>query len=120
MRHRQITFRTLLHTQKHSARRPHNECTRVWRKEGPGPRSLCSDWRCDPHRVSWEQWAMVDHLHKDAAYRPDVDGGGVRLSTQKNLWRAVPQCDHLSKRMRVCIHVYACMCVCIHVFACVG
>ena len=50
------------------------------------------------HRVAWEQWPMVDHLHKDAANGPDVHWGGVGLGTQQDLRGAVPQRHHLQQK----------------------
>ena len=37
----------------------------------------------------------VVHTCKDAASRPDVNGGGVDLSPHQDLWRSVPQCHYL-------------------------
>ena len=37
-----------------------------------------------------------DHLRKNTAGRPHIDGGSVITCTQQNLWRAVPQGNHLT------------------------
>ena len=41
------------------------------------------------------------HLGEDAPYGPHVDGRGVMARSEQDLWRAVPQCDHLSKEQRL-------------------
>ena len=42
-----------------------------------------------------EELFPCEHLCKDAADRPHVDGRGVRLSPHKQLWSAVPASRHI-------------------------
>lgn len=35
------------------------------------------------------------HLSKDGSQTPHVHSSAVVLGTQQNLWRTIPQCDHL-------------------------
>jgi hypothetical protein len=42
-----------------------------------------------------EQRLPVEHLHKNAAHTPHVDGAAVAADAKQQLWRAVPQCDDL-------------------------
>ena len=39
---------------------------------------------------SWEQWAIGQHVSKDAANRPDVNGFGVTLGIEHDLRSSVP------------------------------
>ena len=38
---------------------------------------------------------LAHHFREDAAEAPDVDGGGVGLGAEEDLWRAVPERDDL-------------------------
>mmetsp|Transcript_12080 Transcript_12080/g.30515 ORF Transcript_12080/g.30515 Transcript_12080/m.30515 type:complete len:653 (-) Transcript_12080:267-2225(-) len=50
--------------------------------------------------VAGEERAAADHLRKDAADGPDVNGRGVVLGAQEDLGRAVPQRDHQLRHRR--------------------
>lgn len=39
---------------------------------------------------SWEQWAIGQHVSKDAANRPDVNGFGISLGIEHDLRSSVP------------------------------
>ena len=45
--------------------------------------------------VAREKGTLEDHLGEDAPEAPDIDGHGVRLGSEENLWRSVPQGDDL-------------------------
>ena len=45
--------------------------------------------------LAGEHGPLGDHLNKDGAHRPDVHRRGVRLGTEQNLRRTVPQRHHL-------------------------
>lgn len=46
-------------------------------------------------RVPRKEGALGHHLHQDRADRPEVDGRGVRLRSEEDFRRAVPEGNHL-------------------------
>ena len=46
-------------------------------------------------RGAGEEWPRCGHLTKDAADRPEVDGGGVLARAHEYIGRSVPERDHL-------------------------
>jgi len=47
------------------------------------------------HRITREQWPLVDHLGKNAADGPHIHRRRVMFGTQQDLRRPIPQSDHL-------------------------
>ena len=41
-----------------------------------------------------------DHFSEDAADTPDINGSGVVLRAQQQLWLSVPQCDDLQGKRK--------------------
>jgi hypothetical protein len=47
-------------------------------------------------RIAREERLACAHLREDGSNGPHIDAGSVLATTEKNLWRAIPQCDNLS------------------------
>ena len=94
--------RSLPPTHTHTHTHTHSHLV-VWELRDAWPCGLC--WGAkDPEdakelvnlRVTREKGACGDHLGKDAANRPHVNGARVLTGAKQHLWRTVPKCHNLS------------------------
>ena len=95
-------FRVRSHPPTHTHTHTHSHLV-VWELRDAWPCGLC--WGAkDPEdakelvnlRVTREKGACGDHLGKDAANRPHVNGARVLTGAKQHLWRTVPKCHNLS------------------------
>jgi hypothetical protein len=64
--------------------------------------SRCSKYAHDMQKLilivtSSEERKTCDHLGKDTAAGPDIDGSAVSARAKKNVGGSIPECDNLEK-----------------------